>query len=157
MALQTGDKAPDFKLYNTERVEVSLNDYQGRNLLILFYPAAFTSVCTKELCSTRDDIAFYQGIGADVVAVSVDTVFTLKQYKEEQELNFPLLSDFNKEMSEAYGTLYNEWILGMKGVSKRSAFIVDSKGIIRYAEVLESAGDLPNFGAIKATLKEPGN
>lgn len=152
-----GDKAPDFKLYNTERAEVSLNDYQGKNLLILFYPAAFTSVCTKELCSTRDDIAFYQGIGADVVAVSVDTVFTLGKYKEEQQLNFPLLSDFNKEMSGAYGTLYADWILGMKGVSKRSAFIVDSKGIIRYAEVLESAGDLPNFDAIKMTLKELGN
>jgi glutaredoxin-dependent peroxiredoxin len=157
MALKTGDKAPDFKLYNTERAEVSLNDYKGRNLVILFYPAAFTGVCTKELCSTRDDIAFYQGIGADVIAVSVDSVFTLKKFKEDQQLNFPLLSDFNKEMSTAYDCIYNGWILGMKGVSKRSAFVVDKNGVIRYAEVLESAGDLPNFDAVKATLKEIGN
>jgi glutaredoxin-dependent peroxiredoxin len=157
MALKIGDKAPNFKLYNTERSEVSLDDYRGRTLVILFYPAAFTSTCTKELCSTRDDIAFYQGVGADVVAVSVDTVFTLKRYREEQRLNFPLLSDFNKEMSVAYDTIYNDWILGMKGVSKRSAFVVDKNGVIRYAEVLESAGDLPNFDAVKATLREIEN
>ena len=156
MTLKTGDKAPDFKLYNSEKAEVSLKDYAGKNLVILFYPQAFTSVCTKELCSTRDDIAFYQGIGADVVAVSVDSVFTLGKFKEEQQFNFPLLSDFNKEMSTAYGSIYDDWILGMKGVSKRSAFVVDKNGVIRYAEVLESAGDLPNFGAVKATLNEIG-
>lgn len=157
MSLKVGDKAPDFKLYNSEKTEVSLSDYAGKNLVILFFPQSFTGVCTKELCSTRDDIAFYQGLGTDVVAVSVDSVFTLGKFKEEQKLNFPLLSDFNKEMSTAYDTIYNDWILGMKGVSKRSAFIVDKDGIIRYAEVLESAGDLPNFDAIKATLQEIGN
>lgn len=157
MALKAGDKAPNFKLYNTVKAEVSLKDFKGKNLVILFFPQAFTSVCTKELCSTRDDIAFYQGLYADVVAVSVDSVFTLGKYKEEQKLNFPLLSDFNKKMSKAYDTIYNDWILGMKGVSKRSAYVVDKKGIIRYAEVLESAKDLPNFDAVKATLKEIGN
>ena len=157
MVLKIGDKAPDFKLFNTERAEVSLQDYEGKNLVILFYPMAFTSVCTKELCSTRDDIAFYQGIGAEVVAISVDSVFTLKKFKEEQNLNFPLLSDFNKEISTAYGTIYHDWIMGMKGVSKRSAFVVDNNGIIRYAEVLDNAGDLPNFDAVKTTLKEIGN
>jgi glutaredoxin-dependent peroxiredoxin len=154
MALQVGDKAPDFKLYNTEKAEVSLGDYAGKNLVILFFPQSFTGVCTKELCSTRDDIAFYQGLGTDVVAVSVDSVFTLGKFREEQKLNFPLLSDFNKEMSTAYDTIYNDWIMGMKGVSKRSAFVVDGQGIIRYAEVLESAGDLPNFDAVKKTLQE---
>jgi peroxiredoxin len=157
MTLKPGDKAPDFKLYNTEKQVVTLNDYAGRSLVILFFPQAFTGVCTKELCSTRDDIAFYQNIGADVVAVSVDSVFTLGKFKEDQKLNFPLLSDFNKEMSTAYGSIYHDWILGMKGVSMRSAFVVDGAGIIRYAEVLESAGDLPNFDAVKASLKEIGN
>lgn len=157
MTLKPGDKAPDFKLYNTEKQEVALGDYAGKRLVILFFPQAFTGVCTKELCSTRDDIAFYQNVGADVVAVSVDSVFTLGKFKEEQKLNFPLLSDFNKEMSTAYGSIYQDWILGMKGVSKRSAFVVDGEGIIRYAEVLESAGDLPNFDAVKATLEEIGN
>lgn len=157
MSLKPGDKAPDFKLYNTEKAEISLSDYAGKNLVILFFPQSFTGVCTKELCSTRDDIAFYQNVGADVVAVSVDSIFTLGKFKEEQKLNFPLLSDFNKEMSTTYDTIYNDWILGMKGVSKRSAFVVDKDGIIRYAEVLESAGDLPNFDAVKATLQEIGN
>lgn len=157
MTLKPGDKAPDFKLYNTEKQEVALNDYAGKSLVILFFPQSFTGVCTKELCSTRDDIAFYQNIGAEVVAVSVDSVFTLGKFKEDQKLNFPLLSDFNKEMSTAYGSIYHDWILGMKGVSKRSAFVVDGAGIIRYAEVLESAGDLPNFDAVKATLEEIGN
>ncbi len=87
----------------------------------------------------------------------MDSVFTLKKFKEEQKLNFPLLSDFNKEMSAAYDTIYNDWILGMRGVSKRSAFVVDKNGVIRYAEVLESAGDLPNFEAVKATLREIEN
>ncbi len=157
MALNVGDKAPDFNLYNTEKKAVSLGDYAGKNLVILFFPQAFTGVCTKELCSTRDDIAFYQNVGADVVAVSVDSVFSLGKFKSEQQLNYPLLSDFNKEMSTAYDTIYNDWILGMKGVSKRSAFVVDKDSTIRYAEVLESAGDLPNFDAVKATLKEIGN
>jgi peroxiredoxin len=156
MALKVGDKAPNFKLYNTEKQEVSLKNYKGKPLVILFFPQSFTGVCTKELCSTRDDIAYYQNIGADVVAVSVDSVFTQAKFKEEQKLNFPLLSDFNKKMSKAYGAIYNDWILGMKGVSKRSAFVVDGKGIIQYAEVLESAGDLPNFDAVKSKLKEIG-
>lgn len=153
MALKKGDKAPDFKLYNSAKEEVSLKDYEGKNLVILFFPQAFTRVCTAELCSTRDDIAFYQGLNAEVAAVSVDSLFTLAKYKEDQQLGFPLLSDFNKEMSTAYGALYAEWILGMKGVSKRAAFVVDKNGIIQYAEVLESAGDLPNFDAVKTTLQ----
>ncbi|MBK9013394.1 MAG: redoxin domain-containing protein [Saprospiraceae bacterium] len=157
MALKAGDKAPNFKLRNSEKAEVSLKDFKGKNLVILFFPQSFTGVCTKELCSTRDDIAFYQNLGTDVVAVSVDSVFTLAKFKEEQRLNFPLLSDFNKKMSKTYDTIYSDWILDMKGVSKRSAFVVDKKGIIRYAEVLESAGDLPNFDAVKATLKEIEN
>ncbi len=156
MALKAGDKAPNFKLRNSEKAEVSLKDFKGKNLVILFFPQSFTGVCTKELCSTRDDIAFYQNLGTDVVAVSVDSVFTLAKFKEEQRLNFPLLSDFNKKMSKTYDTIYSDWILDMKGVSKRSAFVVDKKGIIRYAEVLESAGDFPNFDAVKATLKEIG-
>lgn len=150
--LKPGDKAPDFKLYNTEKQEVSLEGLQGQNVVLLFFPQSFTGVCTKELCSTRDDIAFYQGLDAQVLAISVDSVFTLAKFKEDQQLNFPLLSDFNKEVSAAYDSLYGDWILGMKGVSKRSAFVIDKKGIIQYAEVLESAGDLPNFAAVKETL-----
>jgi len=154
MALKAGDKAPVFKLYNTEKAEVSLDGFKGQNVVLLFFPQAFAGVCTKELCSTRDDIAFYQGLDAQILAISVDSVFTLAKFKEDQHLNFPLLSDFNKEVSRVYEALYEEFTLGMKGVSRRSAFVIDKNGIIRYAEVLEKAADLPNFEAVKAALQQ---
>ena len=152
MALQLGDKAPSFKLIDTDKNEVSLERYEGKNLVVLFFPLAFTGVCTTELCTIRDDIQSYNNMDTDVVAISVDSFATLGKFKEEQNLNFPLLSDFNKEVSSSYGALYDEFVLGMKGVSKRSAFVVGPVGNIKYAEVLESAGDLPNFEAIKEAL-----
>ena len=152
MAVTVGEKAPNFKLFNSDKEEVSLKDYKGKNVVVLFFPLAFTGVCTTELCNTRDDIATYDKLDTQVVAISVDSLFTLDKFKTEQGLNFPLLSDFNKRVSKKYDSLYKDFVLGMKGVSKRSAFVIDKKGIIRYAEVLESAGDLPNFTAIKETL-----
>lgn len=152
MALSVGDKAPDFKLYNSEKKEVALTDYKGQNVVLLFFPLAFTGVCTTELCTMRDNIADYNGLDAQILAVSVDSLFTLDKFKAEQNLNFPLLSDFNKSASKDYDSLYEDFVLGMKGVSKRSAFVIDKKGTIQYAEVLDSAGDLPNFEAVKAAL-----
>lgn len=152
MAIKVGEKAPDFKLYSSDKNEVSLHDYEGKNVVLLFFPLAFTGVCTTELCNMRDDIASYNGLDAEIIAVSVDSLFTLEKFKEEQKLNFPLLSDFNKTASTAYGALYEDFVLGMKGVSKRSAFVIDKEGVVRYAEVLENAGDLPNFEAVKETL-----
>lgn len=152
MALQIGDKAPNFTLTSDEKKSVSLSDYQGKNVVVLFFPLAFTGVCTTELCTMRDDIATYQNLDAEILAISVDSPFTLEQFKIQQNLNFPLLSDFNAEASADYGALYNDFVLGMKNVSKRSAFVVDKEGTIQYAEVLESAGDLPNFVAIKEAL-----
>jgi glutaredoxin-dependent peroxiredoxin len=152
MALQIGDKAPDFTLINTEKKPISLADYKGKNVLILFFPMAFTSVCTAELCQTRDDIAYYTGLNAEVLGISVDSPFTLGKFKEDQKLPFHLLSDFNKTASKAYDSFYEHWILGLDGVSKRSAFVIDGEGQIVYAEVLESAGDTPSFEAIKAAL-----
>jgi len=150
--LQIGDKAPEFTLFSESKKEVSLSDYQGRNVVLLFFPMAFTSVCTAELCEARDNIAFYNNLNAEVIAISVNSIFTLAKFKEEQKLNFSLLADFNKEVSKAYGTLYENFVFGMKGVSKRSAFVIDGQGIVRYAEVLESAGDMPNFEEVKNTL-----
>ena len=152
MALQTGDKAPDFKLYNSDKQEVSLSDYQGKNVVVLFFPLAFTGVCTAELCEMRDNIASYSDLNAEILAISVDSLFTLEKFKAEQNLPFHLLSDFNKEISSAYGSLYENFVLGMKGVSKRSAFVVDAEGNIQYTEVLESAGDVPDFVAVQAAL-----
>ena len=152
--IKAGDKAPNFTLRATDKSEVSLDDFKGQNVVLLFFPLAFTGVCTTELCAMRDDIGSYEDLNAQVLAISVDTVFVLGKFKEIENYNFPLLSDFNKTVSRAYGAYYEEFVLGMKGVSKRSAFVIDKEGVVQYAEVLESAGDLPNFEAVKATLSQ---
>ena len=152
MSVALGQKAPDFKLFSSDKSEVSLSDFAGKNVVVLFFPLAFTGVCTAELCSLRDDIASYQGLNAQILGISVDSLFTLEKFKAEQNLNFPLLSDFNKEAASSYGALYENFVLGMRGVAKRSAFVIDAAGTVQYAEILESAGDLPNFEAVKATL-----
>ena len=152
MNMVIGQSAPEFTLYDSDKNKVSLSDFKGKNVLLLFFPQAFTGTCTKELCAVRDDISRYSNVNAQVIGISVDSIFTLAKYKEEQQYNFPLLSDFNKEVSALYDTLYTEWILDMKGVSKRSAFAIDKAGKICYAEVLERAGDMPNFKAINEML-----
>lgn len=152
MALQTGDKAPDFKLFSSELKEVNLSDYKGRKLVIHFFPMAFTSTCTEQLCTMRDTFGYYSGMNADVVGISVDSPFTLAKFKEEQFYQFPLLSDFNKEASQSYQAFYDEFVFNLKGVSKRAAFVIDEEGNIAYAEVLENAGDLPDYDAIKQAV-----
>lgn len=152
MQLSKGQSAPAFNLFNSEKNKVSLSDFSGKNLVILFFPQAFTGVCTTELCSIRDNMNVYASLNAEVVGISVDSIFTLAKFKEEQGYNFNLLSDFNKDVSKAYGAFYDEFVFDMKGVSRRAAFVVDGNGQIQYAEVLESAGDLPNFEAIQQVL-----
>ncbi len=154
MKVEIGQPAPDFSLYDTARTKISLTDLKGQNVLLLFFPQAFTRVCTKELCSVRDNIGYYANVNAKVFGISVDSVNTLAKFKEDQGYNFSLLSDFNKEVSSAYGALYETWILDMKGVSKRAAFVIDKSGIIQYAEVLENAGEEPNYEAIQKTLEK---
>lgn len=154
MTLQPGNPAPDFTLFATDKQPVSFKDYRGSNVVLLFFPMAFSGVCTKELCSVRDDIGTYDGLNAQILAVSVDSPFTLAKFKEDQGFSFPLLSDFNKEVCQAYGAYYEEFVFGLKGVARRSAFVIDAEGVVRYAEVLESAGDLPNFEAVKETLQQ---
>ena len=158
MSITIGSSAPDFSLYDSDKNKVSLSDFKGnKNVLLLFFPMAFTGTCTEELCSVRDDIGRYSNANAQVLGISVDSVFTLAKYREEQSYNFPLLSDFNKEVSTTYETIYESFTpMNMKGVGKRSAFIIDRDGIVQYAEVLESAGDLPNFTAINNKLQSLG-
>lgn len=152
MSLQIGQSAPDFTLYNTEKQPVTLSEQRGKNVLLLFFPLAFTSVCTAELCSVRDSLKIYEDLNAVPFGISVDSLHALKKFKEEQRLNFDLLSDFNKDISSAYGALYEQWGFGMRGVSKRSAFVIDKDGIVQYAEVLENAGEQPAFACIKEKL-----
>jgi len=153
MQLNPGQAAPDFTIPDQDKNMITLSAQKGKNVLLLFFPAAFTGTCTKELCQTRDDIAFYTGLNAQVYGISVDLPFSLNKFRAEQNINFPLLSDFNKTVSEAYGSIYTDWILGFKGVSKRSAFVIDKGGVIRYAEVLEDATKIPDFDAIKKVLE----
>jgi peroxiredoxin len=152
MTIQVGDKAPDFKLISSETKEVALSDFQGKNVILHFFPAAFTGVCTTQLCTVRDAIHLYENDNATVLAVSVDLPFTLAKFKEDQKLNFTLLSDFNKDVSRSYGAIYENWILGLKGVSKRAAFVINSEGVVIHTEVLENAGELPDFDKINAAL-----
>jgi len=158
MPLKAGDAAPNFTLRDTNNESVSLADFKGKkNVVVLFFPAVGTSVCEKELCSTRDSMKDYENLDAQVLAISVDGPFSQKLWADKNKFNFPLLSDFNKEVSPAYGAFYDVWLPGkwdLKGVSKRSAFVVDKKGIVQYAEVLESAGDEPNYNSIQETLKK---
>src|SRR4029077_4902763 len=154
MEIIPGQQAPDFSLYDSEKNKVTLSELKGQNVVLLFFPFAFTGTCTKELCSVRDNLNWYNNVNAKVFGVSVDTIYSLAKYKEEQKLNFSLLSDFNKEVSAAYGCLYDVFSYDMKGVSKRSAFVIDKNGTIRYAEVLDKASDLPSFEKIQKTLGE---
>ena len=141
MAVQTGQAAPDFSLFASDKQEVTLSEQKGKNIVLLFFPMAFTSVCTAELCNVRDNYDMYNKLNAQVYGISVDSPFTLAEFKKQQNLNFPLLSDFNKEASNAYGAMYETFAMGMKGVSKRAAFVIDTEGVVQYAEVLEDAGN----------------
>lgn len=152
MSLQVGQPAPDFILYDSNKNKVTLSELRGKNVLLMFFPQAFTGVCTQQVCTARDNMSQYGNANAEVLGVSVDSVFTLAKFKETENLNFPLLSDFNKEVSRAYGSLYEEWILDMKGVSKRAAFVIDAQGVIQYAEVLDNPGNLPDFQKIEEVL-----
>jgi glutaredoxin-dependent peroxiredoxin len=153
MSIQTGTVAPDFSLFDTDKNKVTLSEQKGKNVVVLFFPLAFTGVCTAELCNVRDNITLYNNTNAVVFGVSVDSLFSLGKFREEQKLNFQLLSDFNKDAAKAFGVLYDTFpAFEMQGVSKRAAFVIDAEGVVRYAEVCPTPGDLPNFEAIQQTL-----
>jgi peroxiredoxin len=154
MAIAIGQTAPDFSLFDSEKNKITLSELKGKNVVLLFFPLAFTGVCTKELCSVRDNIATYNDTNAQVLGISVDSLFVLDKFKQEQNLNFPLLSDFNKQAATAFDVLYETFpAFEMQGVSKRAAFVIDKEGVIKYAEICATPGDLPDFAAIQSTLQ----
>ena len=152
MKIEIGQSAPDFTLYDSDKNQITLSKQKDNNIVLLFFPLAFTSVCTTELCAVRDNISWYNNVNAKVFGISVDALQTLAKFKEDQHLNFTLLSDFNKEVSRSYDTIYETFGYNMKGVSKRSAFVIDKEGVVQYAQVLENAGELPDFEAIQKVL-----
>jgi peroxiredoxin len=151
MAAMVGSKAPDFALMNDKREEVTLSSQKGHPVVLAFFPAAFTGVCTKELCTFRDSMAKLNAAKAAVYGISVDTSFSLAAFKKEQNLNFPLLSDFNKEVIQAYG-VFNPDMIGLKGIAKRATFVIDKDGVVQHAEVLEDARNEPNYEKVFETL-----
>ncbi len=153
MPLRIGDKAPDFSLYSSEKELTHLYDYNGKTVVLLFFPLAFTSVCTKELCATRDDMAMFNEFETEILGISIDTPQSLAKFKELNQLNFKLLSDFNKDVIRAYDVIYEEYGLGMRGVGKRAVFVLDGEGIIRHMEVLEVPGTMPDLDGMKEAVR----
>jgi peroxiredoxin len=153
MSVDVGTTAPDFTLPNQDREPVTLSAQRGKAVVLAFFPAAFSSVCTKELCTFRDQLGKLNDAKAQVYGISVDTFFTLKAFQDAQHLSFPLLSDFNKQVIRDYG-VYNEDMIGLKGIAKRAVFLVDPQGTVKHREVLDDARNEPNydkvFGALKA-------
>ena len=151
MSADVGSSAPDFTLTNQERQPVKLSEQRGKPVVLAFFPAAFSSVCTKELCTFRDSLARLNQAQAQVYGISVDTFFTLKAFHDQQGYNFPLLSDFNKQAIRDYG-VFNEDMIGLKGIAKRAVFVIDKDGVVRHREVLEDARNEPNYDAVFKTL-----
>ena len=152
MSIDVGAKAPDFELPNEDREPVKLSEQLKSGPVVLaFFPAAFSSVCTTEMCKFRDSASDLNKVGAKVLGVSVDTFFALKAWKDAEKLNFPLLSDFNKTVTAQYDVL-NPDMIGLKGIAKRSVFVIDKSGVVRHKEVLEDARNEPDYGKVKQAL-----
>jgi glutaredoxin-dependent peroxiredoxin len=153
MAADVGTKAPEFTLPNQDRQPVSLREELGKNNVVLaFFPAAFSSVCTKELCTFRDQLGPMNHLAkAQVIGISVDTPFSLKAFANNEKLQFPLLSDFNKDVIHAYD-VFNPDMIGLKGIAKRAVFVIDRDGVVRHREVLEDARNEPDYGRVFAAL-----
>jgi glutaredoxin-dependent peroxiredoxin len=151
MPADVGSNAPDFTLTNQERQPVKLSEQRGKPVVLAFFPAAFSSVCTKELCTFRDSLARLNQAQAQVYGISVDTFFTLKAFHDQQGYNFPLLSDFNKQAIRDYG-VFNEDMIGLKGIAKRAVFVIDPQGVVRHREVLDDARNEPDYEKVFSTL-----
>jgi glutaredoxin-dependent peroxiredoxin len=151
MPVDVGSTAPDFTLTNQDRQPVTLSEQRGKPVVLAFFPAAFSSVCTKEMCTFRDSMARLGEAKAQVYGISVDTFFTLKAFQDQQKLTFPLLSDFNKQVIRDYG-VFNEDMIGLKGIAKRGVFVIDKSGVVRYREVLDDARNEPNYDKVFETL-----
>lgn len=150
---QVSEKAPHFTLIDSARKQVSLSDFAGKTVVLVFIPAAFTGVCTKELCSFRDSIAAFNDVGATVLAIDVDAPFTNAAFAEKNGLNFPILSDYDRKAVRAFGIAHDDFA-GMAGytAAKRSVFVIDGEGVIRYAWVAPNPGVEPSYDEVKAAV-----
>jgi len=154
MVLRIGQRVPEFSLPDTNKKERKLSEFtQKGKTVLLFFPFAFSGVCDKEMCVFRDGSAKLSSLNAQTVGISVDSVFTLRVFAQTYGLQFPLLSDFNKKVSKAYGVLHETWVdLGYRGVSKRAAFVLDGKGILRYKWAIDAPSNEPPYDEIISAL-----
>jgi glutaredoxin-dependent peroxiredoxin len=156
MAIAVGTKAPEFTLKNKQGdaiTDIKLSDNFGKkNTVLLFFPLAFTGVCTQEMCDVSQGLESFTGLNASVYAISVDSPFSQEAWAQKEKITTPLLSDLNKKTAEAYGVLLPD-LAGFGATSARAAFVVDKEGIIKYSEQTPTPKDLPNFNAIKDVLK----
>jgi len=152
MAADVGSQAPDFTLMNHDRQPVTLSAQRGHPVVLAFFPAAFSSVCQKELCTFRDSLGRLNDAGARVFGISVDTFFTLKAFHDQQQLGFQLLSDFNKQVIRDY-VVFNDDMIGLKGIAKRAVFVIDKDGVVRHKEVLEDARNEPDYAKALAAVQ----
>jgi peroxiredoxin len=155
MSVDVGSQAPDFTLTSQDRQPVTLSQQRGKPVVLAFFPAAFSSVCAKELCKFRDSLARLNKAEAQVFGISVDTFFALKAFHDQQQLTFSLLSDFNKQVIRDYG-VFNENMIGLKGIAKRAVFVIDKDGIVRHKEVLDDARNEPDYDKAIAAAAAPG-
>jgi peroxiredoxin len=154
MSLTLGQKAPDFKLPDIDKNFHSLEEFKGKNVVLFFFPAAWTGVCTKEMCTVQENFNEYNATNTLTVGISTDTIFALKRFKEDYKLdNVLLLSDFNKEAINAYDVVFNNFSVGYNGVAKRSTFLIDKEGMLRYSEVLKAPGEFPDMDALQNAIK----
>jgi len=151
MTVEVGSDAPDFTLMNQDRQPVTLSALRGRSVVLAFFPAAFSSVCTKELCTFQDSLARLNQADAKVFGISTDTFFALKAFRDAQGLTFPLLSDFNKQVIHEYG-VFNEDMIGLKGIAKRAVFVIDGAGKVRHREILDDARLEPDYESLHSVL-----
>jgi glutaredoxin-dependent peroxiredoxin len=152
MSVDVGTAAPDFTLMSHDRQPVILSAERGHPVVLAFFPAAFSSVCQKELCTFRDQLARLNHAHTQVYGISVDTFFALKAFHDAQGLTFPLLSDFNKGVIRAYG-VFNEDMIGLHGIAKRAVFVLDGNGVVRHREVLEDARNEPDYQKVFAAVE----
>jgi glutaredoxin-dependent peroxiredoxin len=155
MAIKIGSKAPDFALKSKTAsglVDVKLSDHLGKkNIVLLFFPAAFTSVCTKEMCDLSAGLNAYKELGAEVIGISVDNAFAQEAWAQREKIGIPLASDLNKEVTKKYDVLF-PMLAGIGDTAARAAFVIDKNGVVQYSEQTPTPKDLPNFEAVKATL-----
>ena len=153
MPLEVGKQAPEFSLFSDQRKEVSLHNLRGHNVVLNFFPAAFTGVCTAQLCDARDNMKAYENLDAKILGISIDTIFALAKFKAENHYDFPLLSDFNKTVITEYGLVLKDFIFGMHGVSKRAVVVIDKSGIVRHLEITAVPGDMPDLIKVREVLQ----